>query len=103
MDITTFGKPLRRLSLAFAIIVAILPVYGLGILAFRVLTGSELYVGPRSFFVVSVLGGLSFLFVAIYIFIRKTKHTGIIIAIFVYFILGTYLGYEIFTKIILRI
>ncbi len=103
MDITKLGKPLRRLSLAFALILAILPVISLGLLAFEVLTGGETSVGPKALFVVSVLGGLSVFFIAIYVLIRKTRRVGIIIAILVFSILGTYLGYEIFTKVIMRI
>ena len=103
MDITRFGKPLRRLSLSFAFVLAILPVISLGLLAFKVLTGGETSVGPKALFVVSVLGGLSVFFIAIYALIRKTRRVGIIIAILVFSILGTYLGYEIFTKVIMRI
>lgn len=103
MDITKLRKPLRRLSLAFALILAILPVISLSLLAFKVLTGGETSVGPKALFVVSVLGGLAVIFIAIYVLIQKTKRVGIIIAILVFSVLGTYLGYEIFTKVIMRI
>ncbi len=103
MDITKLRKPLRRLSLAFAFVLAILPIISLALLAFKVLTGGETSVGPKALFVVSVLGGLSVFFIAIYVLIRKTRRVGIIIEIFVFSILGTYLGYEIFTKVIMRI
>jgi ABC-type multidrug transport system permease subunit len=70
MDITTLGNTLRRMTLAFAIISAILPAYFLGSLVFTILTGSEYNVGPKELFVVSILGGLSVLLFAIYIFLE---------------------------------
>ncbi len=103
MDIARLGKPLRRLTLAFAIVSAILPAIFLGLLGFTVLTGSEYWVGPKELFVVSVSGGLSVFLFATYTLIQKTRRVGTIIAIFVCSIMITYIGYKIFVNIILRI
>ena len=103
MDITKLGKPLRRLTLAFAVIFAILPAIFLVLFGFAVLTGGDTSIGPKELFVVSVSGGLSVFFIAMYIFIRKTRLTGIIVAIIIYIIFGTYIGYEYYKSIIPRI
>ena len=72
MDITKLAKPLRLLSLAFAFVCAILPVFSLGIVAYHELTGINVPFGHRGLFVVSVLSGLSvFLLGCMYLFEKQ--------------------------------
>ena len=103
MDIKTLSNPLRRLTLGFAFIVAILPAYFLVLLAFDVLTGREHPTSPKGLFVVAVLSGLSAFLFATYVLMRKTRYAGVAIAISLYSILIAYLGYKILLNIILRI
>ena len=77
-NLTRLGKPLRRLSLVLALCIPIL--FGISIS-----TGppseAKVFLAVLGFVFVPLLSGI---LITIYVLINKTKHAGIIVAIFVY-------------------
>ena len=80
MDITKLRKPLQRLTLAFAILSAILPVIQGAEYLWQGIFGSGFSIGREIIFFVG-LSLTSAILVFVYVLLRKTQIVGIVVSL----------------------
>lgn len=92
MDITKFDKPLRRLTLGFAIISAMVPVIMGATYLWQGFFGYGFSMGREIVFFVG-LSFTSLFLVFVYVLLRKTQIVGIVVSLVVWAIGGLFLLY----------